>query len=688
MNKATGFSSLGPIWHPSDEDLLLYCDGELSHRRAQKVRTHLSDCWPCRARQEDVAQSIYRITKYRHRVLDARLGRDLQRDAVVLRRFEAKLRTAITEIDQAGDNHQRFRCLVNTFSCRRLALQLVPAVLVAGLVVLILFRLNSSPAVSAAEILHRSIEAQDRVALHTPEPVVYQKLRVLRNAAGSRPSEAITWELWNDAVGRRFRQRVEDAGSVRLVPRAEPQVGAKSGKGKALPSPVIPLLSEVEHILLANHMDRQYPLSPVSYRAWRGSTRVSNEEVVEVPLPQGGEGFQITTSAMGPYPEHSIISAELTVRRQDLHPVQQRLQVQASNGTETYELTEQDFQIMTLSSLPPSVFSDAAVATPIPVPLSASAPKPVVPSELELLEAETQARYALHQLESCLGEPIEVVRSRPEGVGVRGLVSSSQRKEELTAVLKTLTLLKLSIQTVDEAMNNASGALPKRNATGAPSTGTLEEKTTKFEDGRLPIQSQLERYFSQLETSSGKSGAAVHLQVAELSKQAVSLWERVMADAWALRRIAESDVAENAARLRPLHQTLLRKMARDHIQGLAREVSQAKEALSPILASLSFEEAVPSETKSAGEDANVPLIVSETSLGWNAVSLGLFDRVEETRTLIHGLFAGSGLEIKESEAVHRFLVNLPEIEKNVQALEAQVLRELSKDTEQISQNQK
>jgi len=44
--------------HPSDEDLLLFSDGELSARGAARVRRHLAACWNCRARAAKIEAAI------------------------------------------------------------------------------------------------------------------------------------------------------------------------------------------------------------------------------------------------------------------------------------------------------------------------------------------------------------------------------------------------------------------------------------------------------------------------------------------------------------------------------------------------------------------------------------------------------------------------------------------------------
>jgi hypothetical protein len=44
--------------HPTDQELLLYADGELSWRSAARVSAHLAACWSCRSRMAEIERTI------------------------------------------------------------------------------------------------------------------------------------------------------------------------------------------------------------------------------------------------------------------------------------------------------------------------------------------------------------------------------------------------------------------------------------------------------------------------------------------------------------------------------------------------------------------------------------------------------------------------------------------------------
>jgi hypothetical protein len=50
--------------HPTDQELLLAADGELPPERTAQVTAHLSQCWPCRARKQEMEQAIVTFVRW------------------------------------------------------------------------------------------------------------------------------------------------------------------------------------------------------------------------------------------------------------------------------------------------------------------------------------------------------------------------------------------------------------------------------------------------------------------------------------------------------------------------------------------------------------------------------------------------------------------------------------------------
>jgi hypothetical protein len=59
--------------HPTDQELLLAADGELSMVRAARVAGHLAQCWPCRARKQELEEAVVDFVRLQRGQLDPRL---------------------------------------------------------------------------------------------------------------------------------------------------------------------------------------------------------------------------------------------------------------------------------------------------------------------------------------------------------------------------------------------------------------------------------------------------------------------------------------------------------------------------------------------------------------------------------------------------------------------------------------
>jgi hypothetical protein len=56
--------------HPTDQELLLAADGELSGARAERLHKHLAACWECRTRKQELEGAIAGFVRLHRRTLD------------------------------------------------------------------------------------------------------------------------------------------------------------------------------------------------------------------------------------------------------------------------------------------------------------------------------------------------------------------------------------------------------------------------------------------------------------------------------------------------------------------------------------------------------------------------------------------------------------------------------------------
>ncbi|MCI0623695.1 MAG: zf-HC2 domain-containing protein [Acidobacteria bacterium] len=666
-------------WHPSQSNLVEYLGGELPAKTAAKLRTHLEGCWSCRIKREKIERTISTFMEYRMEVLPPPSAPAPQ----ARKRFENKLSRILLESEKPPLLGRWMGLWTRRVFLPHVSVRLVAGLLAACLMLFFFIRLSSVPPVSAKELLQRAENAEAQRIRQVAAPVVYQKLQVRRHSSTLEREAVVTWEIWNDASNNRFRERVEDVNGSRFI---SPQ----KGNNDPLPnlhSPVPflpPILAELEQIFETNHMDGRRPLSPSAYEGWRRSIQYASEEVIETRLPEGDKALTLKTAATGPFSLNAIVEAELVIRSEDWHPVEQRVQVQGKTGVRSYELAETAYQVVALNTLPPSIFADLTPPSANTIPTLTTVPRiPMVqteppPSAAELLAAEIQVRYALHRLKACLGEPVELVRDPGGWIEVRGLAKSPERKEELLAELSAVPRIKVNLQTMEEAAREVlsqsqTPVQAEKELEAAPPAENPLGNVAEVQTGRFPLQDHLAGYFiGQL---AAPSPAHLHENITELSNRAFSFSQSALAEAWALRRLAEWYPPQKTGRLPQSTQWLLEAMVQDHVSELSLKISRSRDLLEPVLSSI----------RNAGEttatDPEDPGVAgpSETADGsWPEFCLQLFHSIEQADRLTLGLFTGTGLPAEQGQkAVESLIALLARLGSQVGDLEREIAKEFS-----------
>ena len=405
-----------------------------------------------------------------------------------------------------------------------------------------------------------------------------------------------------------------------------------------------------------------------------------SEEVVEQQLPDGRSALTLITTPTGPFAINAIMKAELVVRTDDWHPVEQRLEVQARDEVRKYELTETGFDILALNLLPASIFGDTnpprapLTTASIPVPTLLPEP-PATPSTGELITAEIESWYALHRARACLGEALEVTRDR-SGVKIRGVVETAERREELLEALRAIPLTTPEIQTVEEALN-ASSSPPAVNDSDGPA---VTDFTLQPHNSKPPVHESLRRYFSEhgRPDSQRQQARSVNAQIVEFSNEMVSLSQSALTEAWALRHLAEWNEANRTSELRPQLKWLLEAMVRAHTNDLKTKMSRCRGRLEPVLSSIIGR--LPAGDEGA---LALPLSLKQNS-GWEARCRVLFSQVEQFDRTVRGVFADTGATGDGDDSLRKLFGAFPSIDAQVAEFEAAIGGELSNRPEQLT----
>jgi hypothetical protein len=695
--------------HPSDEELLACLDGELDERAAARVRAHLDTCWRCRGRRDRFDRTIAAFVDVRLEDRARRTGFPPSATLLLSARLDAvdakmEKRSVWTRL------FWRARLTARTWPSPARLAQVSVAVLTAVLIVLSIGR---EPAVSAQELLARTVAAQEARLRPVVQPVVYQRLQVSRRAAGAGGTREThqTWEIWSDTTHGRYRERV--GAFAPIVERAAPDASACSAPA-AEPTPI----RELESILCANGLQAAQPLSAAAFRDWRGRVRNASDRVNTQPLDGERQAMVLRTS-LGDRDRqpNRIREAELVVRADDWHPLVQRFVVQGSahqadsghvdsgqgdrrhDGASqsgamqsdathrdttlgdaaqgdadlvSYELRELSFEVVPLATVAPTFFDAPRDTTAVPAP----APAVEAVSEADLVSAEVQAWEALHRLGALLGEPVEVARGSSHRVEVRGLASSEERKQAIIEAVGAIPLVTVDVRTVDEALaakrahsGTASAtpvALPpgpivfpsaSASASAAPADGG--DASTMIQTGVLPIQPLLDAY---LPTPQDRTQAATDV---------VTLSRGAMSQAWALERLARFTLGLDAAAVRPSTRRTLERVALELAQATVEKLDALERRVTPIVSPVlsspaSASTSEPAATRAAADapasDAledgagRADAASSGAATEWPRSALQVFARVREADEKTRRLFTESDTGLVELGSAARALM--------------------------------
>jgi hypothetical protein len=593
---------------------MAYLDGELLFYQRFTVRRHIQACWECRLRLDEIERQVLEFTRAikedtfpgGHRWVDARLG------------FLARANILAGEVFAAS------RKPVPAASVRRLAWAAGGLFLVVGTWG-VTRRAQEAQTPTPREVMTR-VEMAEVKAVRGP---VHQRFRLvarqIRPAAVQRES---CLELWYEPDHGRFAARVEDpAGTLRhAIWQPEPSR---------------------QYIYNPLRADRAIRVSRTETKA-RWSTILFREglnlEDLEAGLVEWIEKRQWEPLAMSSgvalfvSQEGATLHAEVFDKRRlrlsavkvvgritvvftlevDAPGYQPRLQsIRYESPARTLELTfvpEMAGDVMVTSFEPPISLLRLARKPIIPDRPGLKLRQPQWrPSQPDLTELEIELWYALHRVGACLGEPVEVLRQPDETLLVRGVASTPERRQQLMAVLAAFMAnpaVRVEMQTTEEALRE----IPAQEITLS---------ATPQHVSPAPVHAFLEKYFSR--TFKAPSRAAERFEDEALSRS-----DGLMAEAWALRRLAERFTENPDADPHSRARSLLAAMVHDHLRELRLRAGETQEFLVPALSSIPATSALTPPGRRSRDAGDT----------WQHLLVGVFDDLASLNNRLVQLFTG------------------------------------------------
>ena len=543
--------------HPAEEILLACVDGELSAKETARVRTHLENCWSCRAQLDEIQETITLFVNFRTHIQNP-LGEPPPNN---WSGFDRKLAQAVAENESGKITipnrlgfWQKFRQALNFGEWSPAGKQFGIGSVAAVLIIALLWQMVGVRNVSAAELLENSIRSQEQNIEKVSQPVVYQKLRLERDGA-----KTVNWETWHDQTNSRYRQALDDERSGRQFIPAALNVEKND-------SPDEPILREITQILQANRMNPQQPLSAKSFQAWRDSLAEKRDEVENSRLNDGEQIFILKTVSDGAAENGKITEAALTVRADDWHAERLRLSVKSETGASVYEFVETAFDVVSLPALSPEIFSrdsqfpktEITSAAPNVKPLPAVSPSAVTESEnanstvqsstsaaasapptAATAELEVEVLKTLGGIGADIGEEATVTRTAANQLLVQGVVESRERKSEILNALAPLAGqpgLIIRVETSQEAQKRAAREqtmAAAKNKQNKENDEAVSIQPLEIRDA-IPADAEVRRYLR----SKGTSENVLNDEVNRFATRTINRSNQVLLRALSLKNLA------------------------------------------------------------------------------------------------------------------------------------------------------
>ncbi len=417
--------------------------------------------------------------------------------------------------------------------------------------------------ITAVDLLQRATSAEETAAANT-STAIHRTLQI-EERRGSVEGEVLARqrvEVWQSAARGVVARRLYDERGRLLSgewTRSDNVSTLYHHGARPLLKPTGPMLAPLS-------LENIWQLSPSAK-----DFAVLIGPAQEMGLEEQGNHYVLSfESAAGSAP-HRLVQAKLILSRDDLHAVEQTLQVQLENEVRAYRIIETSFERRPNEAVAPAVFEpepellssiepetrNSKLETVPPSPGPPIAVSPV----LATAALEVEVLLALNQANAFMGEQLSVTRTSEGRLRVSGLVETAERKSELLRALAPVRnnpAVRVEIATVAEAV--------ERERPEGPGDVTVERIETT--EGTSPVYSDLKQKFSDDEAR-------------RFADRVMSRSRQARRHALALKQLAErfsiADLQTLSTTDRQLWVGLLQQHAREferEIVALRRELQQ------------------------------------------------------------------------------------------------------------------
>ncbi len=282
----------------------------------------------------------------------------------------------------------------------------------------------------------------------------------------------------------------------------------------------------------------------------------------------------------------AVKSATLILGRDDLHAVEQTLVVEGDGEVRAYRIRETSFERRPLNAVAPAVFEpetellgelelkkkgEAARSANVLTPSS----QPSAPAILATPELEVEVLRLLNTAGGDLSDQVSVTRTPDGRLRVEGTVETARRKTEIVRALASVSkhpAVSIAVETVAEAEQ-------RQTAAAKGSSGTIELQQVEIATTKLPVESELRRYFA----GRGLSPDQLDQEMSRFANRVMHRSLQMRLYARILKQTLNRFSSDDLRALTPEARQKLMALIREQAGNLQREASTLGNELQPIV---------------------------------------------------------------------------------------------------------
>jgi hypothetical protein len=560
----------GTLPHPTDQQLVWLHDQELPRAEAAKVQQHLAGCWECQARWSKISDAVTAFVDFNDQLFASEHSKPLRNWCD----FDVALEGAVNEESRKQDGSWAGGFLASIlhgyrlFERGRLALGpgtqnwLRPAAVLVTFTIIVGAAILFSPrnaTVSAHELLVQS-RVSDEAVLSDPGQVVHRTVTVeVREDGSAKPvlkRKVETWQQKSKVARRVFTERGKLIAGTWVKDSSGTRVIYQNGKLRSAAATRNNPLSDDEIWQLTPSAE---DFAEVTGR--NGKLTVEEHPTVYVLRYENGP------SASRP----RLVSASLTLRRGDIHAIEQTLRVEENGGIRDYRYVEAAYERQAVDE---NIVRDFDVDPSLEHNLEPKAePSLTTPALVTATaELEVEVLQRLDSVSALLQNQASLQRT-PEGtLLVQGVVPNEERKNELNRALagfKHNPAVRVAISTPEEAEHRQ----------GRTRSTPLQVQSVEIAVDEGQTNPDLRHYFA---TNRGLSKEQIDREVQRFSFNVLDHLAEAQRHVLALKEIVDPFSGSDLDSMAPQAREQWKTMVAAHAQGARRELMIVHDQLAPV----------------------------------------------------------------------------------------------------------